>query len=98
MKKNDQLSEKEISVSYDFANAINNVQISEQTKSLLLCRAKLSEIYNNISTVISDEYDEDVDAMFPGFWDVFSKFDDEIMKIISCSISTVSLNSNYEQI
>lgn len=77
------------------ANNVANIQISEETKALLLCRARLSDIYQTVSNVVYLKYGTDVDKEFSGFWDAFSKFDSELMKALSCFIGVTSLESNY---
>lgn len=79
------------------ANA-TDIQISEETKTLLLCRAKLSDIYNTVSNVVYRQYGADIDKRFPGFWDAFSKFDSQLMEVLSCFIEVTSLNSDYTKI
>lgn len=34
------------------ANNVANIQISEETKALLLCRARLGDIYQTVSNVV----------------------------------------------
>ena len=79
-------------------NNATNIQISEETKALLLCRARLSDIYQTVSNVVYRQYGTDVDKEFSGFWDAFSKFDSELMKALSCFIEVSSLGSNYTKI
>lgn len=90
--------EKVLKIDNDCSNNVENVQISEETKVLLLCRARLSDIYNNISEVVYHRYSADTEEEFPGFWDAFSKFDDELMKIISSFVLVTSVESNYKEI
>lgn len=80
------------------SNNVANIQISEETKTLLLCRAKLSDIYNTVSNVVYRQYGTDTDKKFPDFWDAFSKFNGELMEVLSCFIDVASLNSNYAKI
>ncbi len=80
------------------ANNVANIQISEETKALLLCRARLSDIYQTVLNVVYLKYGTDVDKEFSGFWDAFSKFDSELMKALSCFIEVTSLESNYTKI
>lgn len=90
--------EKVLKIDNNYTNNVENVQISEETKALLHCRARLSDIYNNVSEVVYRRYSTDVDKEFPGFWDAFSKFDDDLMKIISTFVRVTSDESNYKEI
>ena len=90
--------EKELKIDNDCAKNVEDVQISEETKALLLCRARFSDIYNNVSEVVYHRYSADVDKEFDGFWEAFSKFDDELMKIISAFVQVTSMESNYKEI
>ena len=48
---------------------MESVQISEQTKALLLCRAKLRDIYATVDNVISKDYPHlfSIDDLISGF-------------------------------
>lgn len=64
---------KELKISDSCVNNVDNIQISEETKALLLCRARLSDIYNNISKVVYHRYGADTNEEFPGLrFDTFS--------------------------
>lgn len=74
---------------------VKNIVLCDSTKILLICRAKLSEIFNEVNAVCgSDEYDlPQVDA----FKVALSNLDEELMKLISIEIRDNSLNSNYRE-
>ena len=61
------MSEELISSKYS-AN-MESVQISEQTKALLICRAKLRDIYATVDNVISKDYPHlfSIDDLISGF-------------------------------
>lgn len=48
---------------------MESVQISEQTKALLICRAKLRDIYATVDNVISKDYPHlfSIDDLISGF-------------------------------
>lgn len=71
------------------------IQLSEETKALLICRAKLSEIYNEVAEIYDKKYRRDIDDDFCHFAYAHSKFDDELMKIISTFIAVNSGESDY---
>ena len=63
---------------------MESAQISEQTRALLLCRAKLNDIYATVTNVVKEDYPllSSVDDMFTGFSDTFNEFDSKLMEII----------------
>lgn len=73
---------------------VANIQLSESTKALLLCRAQLSDIYDTVSNIVESRYDKDPS-------DSFQKasilFDTELVKIISMFIEATSLQSDYKE-
>ncbi|WP_291528863.1 hypothetical protein [Bacteroides sp. UBA939] len=89
---------RELKLNDDCANNVESVKISEKTKALLLYRARLSDIYENVVKVVYHRYSTDMDETFPGFWDVYNKFDVELMKVISHFIEVTSVESNYKEI
>lgn len=77
--------------------AINaeDIKISDETKDLLICRAKLSDIYNEVAEIYDKKFRRDIDNDFCRFADAHSKLDDELMKIISTFIAVNSVDSDY---
>lgn len=71
------------------------IQLSEETKALLICRAKLSDIYNEVAEIYDKKYCRDVDDDFSRFADTLSKCDNELMNIMSTFIAVNSLESDY---
>ena len=76
---------------------VQNIQISEETKILMLCRARLSSIFNTVSNVVDKTYKKDVDDVFEGFTDKFDEFDHKMMEVISTYVEVTSLISGYTQ-
>lgn len=76
---------------------VKDIQISEETKVLMLCRARLSSIYNTVSNVVNKTYNQDTDNVFEGFTDKFDEFDHKLMEVISSYVEVKSLNSNYTE-
>ena len=76
---------------------VQNIQISEETKILMLCRARLSSIFNTVSNVVDKTYKKDVDDIFEGFTDKFDEFDHKMMEVISTYVNVTSLSSGYTQ-
>ena len=76
---------------------VQNIQISEETKILMLCRARLSSIFNTVSNVVDKTYKKDVDDVFEGFTDKFDEFDHKMMEVISTYVDVTSLSRNYTQ-
>lgn len=63
----------------------------------MLCRARLSSIYNTVANVVCDTYNQDIDDVFEGFSDKFYEFDHKLMEVISTYVKATSLSSNYTQ-
>ena len=76
---------------------VQNIQISEETKILMLCRARLSSVFNTVTNVVNKTYRKDVDDIFEGFTDKFDEFDQKLMEVISTYVEVTSLSHNYTQ-
>ena len=76
---------------------VQNIQISEETKILMLCRARLSSVFNTVTNVVNKTYRKDVDDVFEGFTDKFDEFDHKMMEVISTYVEVTSLISGYTQ-
>ena len=76
---------------------VQNIQISEETKILMLCRARLSSVFNTVTNVVNKTYRKDVDDVFEGFTDKFDEFDHKMMEVISTYVNVTSLSSGYTQ-
>lgn len=76
---------------------VKNIQISKETKVLMLCRARLSSVFNTVANVVEKTYRKDVDDVFEGFTDKFDEFDHKLMEVISTYVEVTSLSSNYTQ-
>ena len=92
------MSEELISSKYS-AN-MESAQISEQTKALLICRAKMRDIYTTVSNVINKDYPYifSIDDMFGGFSDKFNMFDEALTDVINHYVKETTLESNYTRI
>ena len=76
---------------------VQNIQISEETKILMLCRARLSSIFNTVSNVVDKTYKKNIDDVFEEFTDKFDEFDHKMMEVISTYVDVTSLSRNYTQ-
>lgn len=83
----------EIKIENGCAANVANIQLSESTKALLLCRAQLSDIYNTVGGIVYSQYREDLSDSFQ---DAQIKLDGELVKIMNMFIEVTSLNSNYK--
>lgn len=83
----------EIKIENTCATNVANIQLSESTKALLLCRAQLSDIYNTVGGIVYNRYREDLSE---NFQDAHIKLDGELVKIISMFIEVASLQSDYK--
>ncbi len=84
----------EIKVENGCATNVANIQLSDNTKALLLCRAQLSDIYNTVGKIVHSRYREDLSEAFQ---EANIKFDNELMTIISMFIEVTSLQSDYKE-
>ena len=76
---------------------VQNIQISEETKILMLCRARLSSIFNTVANVVDKTYKKNIDDVFEEFTDKFDEFDHKMMEVISTYVDVTSLSRNYTQ-
>ena len=76
---------------------VQNIQISEETKILMLCRARLSSVFNTVTNVVNKTYRKDIDDVFEEFTDKFDEFDHKMMEVISTYVDVTSLSRNYTQ-
>lgn len=81
-----------------FIDNVEDIRISEETKILMLCRARLSSVYNTAANVVCKTYNKNIDDVFEGFSDKFDEFDHKLMEVISTYVEVTSLNSNYTRI
>lgn len=80
-----------------FVENVKDIRVSEETKILMLCRARLSSIYETASNVVYETYRKDMDEVFEGFTDKFDELDRKLMEVISTYVEVTSLNSDYTQ-
>ena len=80
----------------DNAANIGNVRISDETKALLLCRARLGDIYNTVGNVVEKTYRCDIEDEFKGFEDAFWMFDGKLTEIISSYIDRKLIDNNFK--
>lgn len=68
---------KEIKISAMCVDNVAHIQLSDETKALLLCRAKMSDIYNTVGGIVHSRYSTDLSD---GFQDAHTKLDNELVK------------------
>lgn len=85
-------------ITKDYVSNVGNIQTSEETKALISCRAKLSEIYETVANVIERLYGEntDVDSVLDGYSSKFYAFDETILNAIIKAVEEKTLSSGYE--
>ena len=88
------IMDKEL-ITKDNVSNVGNIQISEETKALISCRAKLSDIYETVANVIGRLYG-DTDNVFDGFSDSFYAFDEYLLNAIIKAVELKSLSSRYK--
>lgn len=85
---------EEIKIHSEGASNATNIQLSESTKALLLCRAQLSDIFNTVGDVVYSRYMTDLPD---SFGDAHMNLDKELMDIINTFIEVTSLQSDYKE-
>lgn len=81
-----------------YVSNVGNIQISEETKALISCRARLSEIYETVANVIERLYGEntDVECVLNGFYSNFYALDETILNAIIKAVEEKTLSSGYK--
>ena len=73
---------------------VQNVTVSDYTKALLLCRAKMSDVFNSVVNIYLDEHNDEPKE----FIDKMMDADEAIVKLISDAIATSLVNSDYKEL
>ena len=89
--------EKELNISEELSENVKSIQISEETKTWLYLRARLSEVYNNVSEIYNNKFNIKDDKLFDEFSDIHVQNDKKLMEIISLFIDYNSMESNYTE-
>lgn len=89
--------EKELNISEELSENVKSIQISEETKTWLYLRARLSEVYNNVSEIYNNKFNIKDDKLFDEFSDIHVQLDKKLMEIISLFIDYNSMESNYTE-
>lgn len=70
---------------------VGKVAMSNYTKALLLCRAKLSDVFNSVVNVYDSRYSDEPKE----FIDEITKADEALCKLIGDAVSVSLVESNY---
>lgn len=73
---------------------VQNVTVSDYTKALLLCRARMSDVFNSVVNIYLDERNDEPKE----FIDKMMDADEAIVKLISDAIATSLVNSDYKEL
>lgn len=91
------MENQRIKISKEHAANVVDIKMSEETKSLLLCKAMLSDIYDNVSNIVNDQYNKDTsNKMMGNFEDKFFGLNEELLKIIGAFIDAKSVESCHK--
>ena len=74
---------------------VKNVSISDYTKALLLCKAKMSDAFNSVANIYQDEFNEDLPKEFVDGWFMA---DAALNKMIGQGVDYIFSNNDYNQI
>lgn len=91
---------KSENIKFDNTNSENvaNIQLSEETKTLLTCKACYNDIYNTISNVINKLYREDAWTKYEGFYEAYSAFESKMNEVLIDVINDNTINSGSKEL
>ena len=81
-------------VTSDAEVAVQSIVMSDYTKALLFCRAKLSDVFNSVVDVYTARYSNDEPK---DFVDAIMKADDELVKLIGDAVAVSLIESDYKE-
>ena len=73
---------------------VKNVVISDYTKALLICRAKLSDVFNSVVNIYTSTYKDEPKE----FIDKMSEADEAITKLIGDAVAVSLVESDYKEV
>ena len=73
---------------------VQNVVVSDYTKALLICRAKLSDVFNSVVNIYTSRYSKDEPK---DFIDKMMAADDALVKLISDAVEVSLVESDYKE-
>ena len=73
---------------------VQNVVVSDYTKALLICRAKLSDVFNSVVNIYTSRYSQDDPK---DFIDKMMAADDALVKLISDAVEVSLVESDYKE-
>ena len=74
---------------------VQNVVVSDYTKALLICRAKMSDIFNSVVDIYSYQ---NVSEEPKEFMEKMSEADDALIKLISEAVAVSLVESDYKEL
>lgn len=74
---------------------VQNVAISDYTKALLICRAKLSDVFNSVVNIYNSRYSKDEPK---DFTDKMMAADEALVKLISDAVEVSLVESDYKEL
>ena len=81
-------------VTSDAEVAVRSAVVSDYTKALLLCRAKLSDVFKSVVNVYTSKYSSDEPK---DFIDAIMKADDELIKLIGDAVAVSLVETDYKE-
>ena len=76
---------------------VNGIKLSEETRKLLSCHAKLINLYGELTDIKGRFLDFDNPEEPDGLFDRFRKFEEKINEMISVSIEDNTVNSYFKE-
>lgn len=80
----------------EYATNVAYIEISEDTKKLITCRAQLHDIGKNVADVIRERYGEAIQGgTIDDIWDKVIDLDNKLTDIIGFIINVTTTESNF---
>ena len=75
-----------------------NVAISENTRALIACMARMNDVYDSVYDIVSEMYGRDLDHIYPSFSDAYFALDKELKAVLMGAIESTASDSGFKEI
>lgn len=75
-----------------------NVRISEETRALITCMARMNDVFGIVYDIVSEMYGRDLDKVYPSFSETYVALDKELRHILSDVIDVKTSDSGFKEI
>lgn len=81
-----------------YTENVKNVTMSEETRMLIACMARMNEVFDKVYDIVSEVYGRDLDNVYPSFSDTYFALNKEMRNILSDVIDVKTLGSRFKEI